>query len=384
MPTDESAAPRPTGSALRPAKKLDGYILTEVIGPFLGGVLFFCFIFLMFQVLRLADSLIIHGVSIWIFGKMMLLLTLSFLPMVLPIAFLIAVLMAFGRLSADSELVAMKASGISLTRLSVPITFVAMIVVVLSLLLNMEWVPWCERAFKTTLIKVGNTKVVSAIKEGTFTTGFFDLLIFADKVDPKTNHLKKVFIYDEREKNNPMTIIAASGEVVTVRSKSELASSAVLKLYNGSIHRNDGVEGNYQKINFGEYRLFLKVDEGADSTVTKPQMIPYRELTKKIAATTTDSYQGREYRGEYWRRVSIAISPILFVFLGIGFGTVRTRAVRAGAALVAFVTLLLYWTVQTIGTLAYQRGALPPFLAMELANIMVIVAGAISFRKAMW
>jgi lipopolysaccharide export system permease protein len=369
---------------MRISRRLDSYILTEVVGPFLGGILFFIFIFLMFQVLRLADSLIIHGVSLWIFGKMMLLLTLSFLPMVLPVAFLIAVLMAFGRLSADSELVAMKASGVSLFRLSVPISFVAMIVVALSLALNMEWVPWCERAFKTTLIKVGNTKVVSAIKEGTFTTGFFDLLIFADKVDSKTNRLKKVFIYDEREHNNPMTIIAESGEVVTVRSKSELASSAVLKLYNGSIHRNDGAEGNYQKINFGEYRLFLKVDEGADSTVTKPQMIPYSDLTKKIAATTTETYEGREFRGEYWRRVAIAISPLLFVFLGIGFGTVRTRAVRAGAALVAFVTLLVYWTVQTVGTIAVQRGALPPFIAMQLANIAVIIAGTISFRKAMW
>jgi lipopolysaccharide export system permease protein len=292
--------------------------------------------------------------------------------------------MAFGRLSADSELVAMKAGGVSLIRLAVPITFIAGIVVVLSLLLNMSWVPWCERAFKTTLIKVGNTKVVSAIKEGTFTTGFFDLLIFADKVDPKTNHLKKVFIYDEREHNNPMTIIAESGEVVTVRSKSELASSAVLKLYNGSIHRNDGTNGNYQKINFGEYRLFLKVDEGADSTVTKPQMIPYGDLVNKIRTSTTESYQGREYRGEYWRRVAIAISPILFVFLGIGFGTVRTRAVRAGAILVATVTLILYWTIQTVGTIAVQRAALPPYLAMQLANILVLIAGAVSFRKAMW
>ncbi len=278
----------------------------------------------------------------------------------------------------------MQQSGVSPVRLYIPISFLAMIVVVLDLLLNMEQGPWCERGFKTTLIKVGNTKVVSAIKEGTFTTGFFDLLIFADKVDTKTNRLKKVFIYDERERGNPMTIIAESGEIVTVRSKSELASSAVLKLYNGSIHRNDGSEGNYQRINFGEYRLFLKVDEGADSTVTKPQMIPYEDLTKKIAATSTQTYEGREYRGEYWRRVAIAISPILFVFLGIGFGTVRTRAVRAGAALVAFVTLLLYWTIQTIGTLAVQRGALPPFVAMQLANIMIAVAGLVSFKKAMW
>lgn len=364
--------------------RLDVYVLAEVLGPFLGGIIFFIFIFLMFQVLHLADTLIIHGISIIIFVKMMMLLTLSFTPMVLPVAFLIAVLMAFGRLSADSELVAIKASGISLFRLSVPISFIAAIVVVLSLMLNMEWVPWSQRQFKTTLIKVGNTKVVTAIKEGTFTTGFFDLLIFADKVDTKTNHLKKVFIYDEREPKNPMTIVSESGEVVTVKSSSDLASSAVLKLYNGSIHRNDSTAGNYQKIDFGEYRLFLKVDEGADGTVTKPQMIPYHTLLEKIEKTSTDTYEGREYRGEYWKRVAIAIAPVLFVFLGMGFGTVRTRAVRAGAALVALVTLLIYWTIQTAGTIAVQKGTLPPFIAMQLPNLMVMVAAVISFRKAMW
>lgn len=364
--------------------RLDIYVLGEVIGPFLGGILFFAFIFLMFQVLRLADFLIIHGTSILIFGKMMGLMMLTFLPMVLPVAFLIAVLMAFGRLSADSELVAIKASGIGLVRLSIPISMIAAIVVVLSLLLNMEWVPWAERAFKTTLIKVGNTKVVTAIKEGTFTTGFFDLLIFADKVDTKTNHLSRVFIYDEREPKNPMTVVANSGEILAVKSDTELGASALMKLHNGSIHRSDSVAGNYQKIDFGEYQLFLNVGEGADSTVTKPQMIPYHELIGKIAGSDPHTYAGQEFRGEYWRRVGVAITPLIFVFLGIGFGTVRTRAVRAGAALVAFVTLLVYWTVQTMGTLAVQRGTLPPFVAMQLPNLLMLIAATISFRRAMW
>lgn len=363
---------------------LDLYVLGEVIGPFLGGILFFAFIFLMFQVLRLADFLIIHGTSIVIFGKMMGLMMLTFLPMVLPVAFLIAVLMAFGRLSADSELVAIKASGIGLLRLAIPISMVASIVVVLSLLLNMEWVPWAERAFKTTLIKVGNTKVVTAIKEGTFTTGFFDLLIFADRVDTKTNHLSRVFIYDEREANNPMTVVANSGEILAVKSDTELGASALMKLHNGSIHRNDSAAGNYQKIDFGEYQLFLNVGEGADSTVTKPQMIPYHELIKKISTSDPHTYAGQEFRGEYWRRVGVALTPLIFVFLGIGFGTVRTRAVRAGAALVAFVTLLAYWTIQTMGTLAVQRGTLPPFVAMQLPNFLMMIAATISFRRAMW
>lgn len=368
---------------LQPSR-IDLYLLGEVTGPFLGGIAFFCFIFLMFQLLRLADSFIVHGVSAWTLGKITLLMTLSFMPLALPVSFLIAVLVGFGRLSSDSELVAMKASGMSLGRLAAPVVAMAIVVSSLAMALNMEWVPWGERTLKNVFVKVSNTKVVSAIKEGTFTSGFFDLLIFADKVDTKTNQLKRVFIYDEREPKNPLTVVAQTGEVVTVKTGTELGSAAVLKLYNGSIHRNDSEQGSYQKIDFGEYKLFLKVDEGASTLVTKPQMIPYHELVRQIATSNPKTYHGAEMRGEYWRRVAIALSPILFVFLGIGFGTVRTRAVRAGAALVAFVVLLIFWTIQTLATLSVQRLMLPPWFAMQMANMVVAVAGWVSFRRSMW
>jgi lipopolysaccharide export system permease protein len=95
----------------RPLKKIDGYLLAEVAGPFLGGLFFFVFLFLMFQILRLADFFIVHGAPLSTLAKLTGLLTLSFIPTALPIAFLISILMAFGRLSADSELVAMKACG---------------------------------------------------------------------------------------------------------------------------------------------------------------------------------------------------------------------------------------------------------------------------------
>ena len=233
---------------------VDLYVISEVVGPFLGGVFFFTFVFLMFQALRLAEFFIIHGVSAFILLKMTSLLVLSFMPTALPTAFLVGILIAFGRLSADSELVAMKANGISIYRLALPVSVLALFVVVLSLLLNIQWVPWGERTFKSTLIKVSNTKVAGSIKEGTFTSDFFDLLIFTDKVDNTTNKLHRVFIFDEREPKNPLAVIAKEGEIVSVKAESDIASSAMLKLYNGNIHRNDVGANTYQKIDFGEYR----------------------------------------------------------------------------------------------------------------------------------
>ncbi|MCM2277720.1 MAG: LPS export ABC transporter permease LptF [Oligoflexia bacterium] len=385
MPTEAPAVRRRRFSPrlLLPAR-LDRYILGEVIGPFLGGVVFFIFLFLMFRALSLAELLIVHGASAATLGKMTMLMTIQFLPMVLPVAFLIAVLVGFGRLSSDSELVAFKASGVSIWRMSVPVMVLSLFVVALSLGLNMEWSPWSESASKNLLIKLSNTKVASSIKEGTFTSGFFDLLIYAEKVDQRTSRMKRVFIYDERNPKTPFTVVARTGEIVPVRTASELGSAAMLKLYNGSIHRSDSGGKLYQKIDFETYRLYLKIDEGAPNASWKPGMIPYRDLRRIIRESSPTSPEGREMRGEFWRRYAIAFAPLIFVYLGMGFGTVRTRAVRAGAALVAFITLLVYWTLLSAASMAIHRGVLPPIIAMWIPNLVVLMAAAFSFQRARW
>lgn len=361
-------------------RKTDTYILSEVIGPFLGGVVFFSFVFLMFQALRLADFFIIHGVGGLVLMKMVGLLMLSFLPMAIPVAFLIGVLVGFGRLSADGELVAMKANGISVFRLTVPVLVLSFGIMALSLALNLTWVPWSDRLFKRTLIRVSNTKVVGSIREGTFTSGFFDLLIFADKVDVETNRLHRVFVYDEREKKNPLTVVAREGEVVSVKQSAELGAAAMLKLYDGNIHRNDIAAGLYQKIDFGEYRLFLKVEEGADTATVKPRMIPHRELRDIVRRDPAN----RELATELWRRYAVALAPSIFVFIGIGFGTFRTRAVRVGAALIALTVIVIYWSVQAVSAVAAQKGILHPAVAAQMPNLLTAGLAAWSYRTALW
>jgi len=159
--------------------KLDRYVVEEVAGPFIGGVVFFSFIFLMFQTLRLAEALIEHSVPWIVLGKLVWLMIISFLPLAIPLAFLIGLLVAFGRLSSDSELVAMKANGLSIHRLALPAYGVSLIVALLSLGLNLEWVPQAKFDLKSTIIQLTNTKPISTIKQGTFTSGFFDLLLYA-------------------------------------------------------------------------------------------------------------------------------------------------------------------------------------------------------------
>lgn len=364
--------------------KIDSYLLEEMVSIFFGCCIFIIFILIMFQALRLAEFLIVHGAPAFVLGKMTFFLCVSLMPSALPLAFLISTLMGFGRLSTDSELIAMKANGFSMYRLSLPIFGFAIVVSILSYLLNSSWVPWAESSFKKTELKLGNTKVVSAIKEGTFNAGFFDLLIFAEKVNPLTNHLTKVFIYDEREPSSPLTYVAREAEIIPVQTHSELGSSIMLRLYSGSMHHNNLETRTYEKVDFENYLLYLKINEGSSDYIIKPQMIPHKDLIQKINSSTLATYSGREWRGEYWRRIAAALSPFVFVFLGIGFGTFRSRTAKTSALLLGLVFLLIYWTFQTIGTAVVQKGILPPALAMQVPNLILLSVGLIGFRRAAW
>lgn len=80
-------------------KKIDKYIFKEVMSPFFGGIIFFTFVFLMFQVLRLAEFLIVHSVPSGQLLKLVFSLIVNFMPLGLPVAFLVGVLVAFARFS---------------------------------------------------------------------------------------------------------------------------------------------------------------------------------------------------------------------------------------------------------------------------------------------
>lgn len=368
-----------------PIRRLDRYILWEVLGPCLGGLIFFSFVFLMFQMVRLAELFIVHGISGKILLKMVFLLMMTFLPTALPIAFLIGIMIAFGRLSADSELIAMKANGISLRRLSVPVLGIGVVVMAMSLVLNLEWAPGADRVFKSTLIRVSNTKVASSIKAGTFTSGFFDLLIYVDKLDTRSNKLYRVFIYDEREPKNPLAVVAKEGEIVSLKPQSQLGAAAILKLNRGNIHRNDIGENTYQKVDFGEYRLFLNIDEGADTASVKPRMYSLDYLLKQIRTSVRGTRANAEYRAELSRRFAVAFSPLIFVFLGIGYGTVRSsRAVKASAAMIALCIIVGYWILQSVALGFALDGWLHPEFSMWIPNLALLALAVLGYRAANW
>jgi lipopolysaccharide export system permease protein len=365
-------------------RKIDLYIFKEVLTPFLGGVVFFSFVFLLFQMLRLAEELIVNNAPFGLVMKLLWTLVVNFLPLGLPVAFLVGVLMAFARFSGDSEIVAMKAGGMGLPRIAAPVFVLSLGVSVLSLLLNLNWAPWSEISMRNTLLKIGNRKFASSINEGTFTSGFFNLLLYTEKSNNRAGKMEKVFLYDDRDPKHPMTVIAKTGELIRVQTGEDDLGGLVLQLQDGSLHQADQFESDYQKMDFSTYQVFFDIPDKTGKFAFKPKMYVWTDLLQQMKDTGASVDRMRELKTEFWRRIAVAITPILFVLLGIGFGTVRTRGARAGVMLVAFATMAVYWQIQVSSIWIGEKGQLPAWLALQIPNILVASVGAFTFRRASW
>jgi lipopolysaccharide export system permease protein len=365
-------------------KKIQLYVFKEVLNPFLGGVFFFAFVFLLFQMLRLAEELIVNNAPMNLVLKLLGTLILNFLPLGLPLAFLLGVLFAFSRLSGDSEIVAMKAGGMSLSSISKPVFALAGVVSLLSLFLNLNWAPWSEVASRQILMKIGNRKFMSSISEGTFSSGFFNLILFTERVNHRIGKMEKVFIFDERDQKHPLTVIAKNGEMIRVQSGEDDLGGVVLQLQNGSIHQSDVQKSSYSLANFDTYQIYFDIPDSTGKFGYRPKMLSIGDLQAKRSRTDLSENEKRELETEYWRRIAVAFAPLMFVFLGIGFGTVRTRGTRASVLLIAFITMALYWQIQVSTIWLSDHGVLPAWFSLQIPNLLILLVGGFAYKRATW
>lgn len=355
------------------------YVLGEMIPTFFLGVLVFVFILLMFQALRLTEFVLVHGVKLTTIAQIMTYLSTSFLPILFPMSLLFTVLLTYSRMSSDSEIVAFKAVGLNMLSIISPAFILSVLIGLLSLQTSFHIAPWGNRQFEVLVTKLGSMKPGVAIKEGTFSEGFFDLVVYANKVDSKTGRLSGVFIYDEHDANTPITVIASEGRLSLDPDKP--GHSASLLLTNGSIHRTS--EGRHTKIDFENYSINLN-DPVTESFRNKsPPSLTIDELREQLANPKTQGEERLTLETEFHRRLAIAFACVLFALIGVGLGTVTNRRnVKGGGAVICLALIVTYWIIYVTAEGMARKGTLPPFIAMWIANSVFSVAAIFSLRRA--
>lgn len=350
-------------------RRLYFYLLKEMIPPFLLGLVIFISILLMFQALRLTEFILIHGIGIGLIFDIMGYMSLSFLPILLPMSLLFAILMSFNRLSLDSEIIAMKSIGVPGYKFLIPPVGLALVVTAISMQTSFYIAPWGNRQFEILISQLGNTKAAASIKEGTFSEGFFEMVVYANKVDSDKGLMQDLFIFDEKTPENPMTIIAPRGQIIP--DPYQPGHSVLLRLYNGQIHRKGK---NHTVVNFDSFDIFLNDPVRFEERKKSLPSLSISELKKKIDDNQLPPKDFVSLQMEYYKRNALAWACLVFAFIGVAFGIVNDRRSGKNSGFVVSIGFIIaYWVIYLASEGMGRSETMPAQLAVWVANIIFFV-----------
>lgn len=233
-------------------KKLYKLILKSFLGSFFFTFFIVIFVLLMQWLWVYVDDLVGKGLSFKIILELFFHASITFVPMALPLAILLASIMSFGDLGEHYELVAIKASGISVWKAMKPLFVFSIILSGLAFVFSNSINPVATLKFKTLLFDVRKQKLAFDIKEGIFYKDIEDYVIYVDKKGEDGSTIYGVKIYDHTDHDgNNKIIVADSG----VMSLSPNQRSIIFTLYNG----NNYTEDNSDKQNYKYNRPFERM-----------------------------------------------------------------------------------------------------------------------------
>lgn len=223
--------------------KLNSYIIKSFVGPFLLTFFVSVFVLLMQFLWKYLDDLVGKGLETSIIIELISYASMSLVPMALPLAVLLASIMTFGNLGERFELLAIKASGVSLLKIMRPLIYVNVCIMFLAFFLADQVIPVTNAKFQALLWSVKEQRPEMIIKEGIFSNEIDGYSIKVKERDNDSKLLKGLMIYDHTDqKGNINVIIADSGYV----NMSDDKHYMILDLYSG-ISYNDVQSGRRKK-----------------------------------------------------------------------------------------------------------------------------------------
>ena len=366
-------------------RTLSCYLLSEILPPFLLGLLTFTFILLIARILKLVELIVTRGIPLTQVGRLLVLILPTFLELTLPMAFLLAILLGLGRLSGDQELLALKSSGVSPVQILIPLIFMAASVAIITFLLT-TWVrPAAQVALKDELYNIAKTRVGTVLREKVFNDDFPNILIYVEEIIPPGNVAQGILIIDKRETAKDNIIVGKVGLINTEEQTHTLS----LRLFDGSIYERDRTRSDFSQTNFNIYDFKLDLDEFIGPAKMKdagPKEMSLNRLLKTIEEKQAAGINARPELMELHQRIAFSFAPIVFCLLGVSLSLLprTSRANRSWGVALCVVWLVVYYALLSLGKALGERGAFHPFVALWFPNIIIGVISFHLFRKALY
>lgn len=415
-------------------KILTRYILREHIAPFFFAFLTITFLLVIDFVPKIIDRVINKDIDLLVVLELVALNLAWMLALSIPMSVLVATLMAFGRLSSDFEITAIKASGINMIKVLIPLMIAASGLTYGMIMFHDRVLPDLNKKARTLLGDIQAMKPTLVFESGIFITDIPGYLVLIDSIDHTTSYVKGVRIAETKNAIHPRFIIAEDGYL----KMTDRGMNMRFSLNNGELHTLDMEDPeNYRMLAFenqiinvsgtgselvrtdNEYRTDREMGIEVMSTHVANAVkatTPLRarivdKLGQKLAYLYSDSFafnltdtvndrralalvksdasvlvrhvernQGQirsqkriqdKYNIEIQKKYSIPTASLAFILIGAPLGIMTRRGGTGSAIAVAIILFIIYWAFLIGGEDMADRGLVSPFMAMWAANILI-------------
>jgi LPS export ABC transporter permease LptF/LPS export ABC transporter permease LptG len=347
---------------------LDRYIVREVFRHAFLGLVVFTFVFFVPQLVRLMALFVRHSGS----GSQILKLFLCIFPGVftftIPMAVLIGVLLGLGRMSADSEIIALTALGIGRRRILLPVGVLALAGMLATAMMTLWLGPVSLRAFRGLEADLIASQVSFQVQPRVFDERFPRLVLYINDVSASGTQWHGVFLAEAGGENGSRVTLAENAIVIAEPKQGKLE----LHLQGGSTHEFDRTDPDHYAVTaFGQSDIPIEVS-GVLPAQPRQLSNPERPL---LQLARDDTAGWREARVEIHRRFAFPVACLAFALIAVPLGAQPRRGGRAAGSLIAVVLIASYYLLLIMGAGMAREGTVPPPFGMWIADAVLVLAG---------
>jgi len=359
-------------------KILSKYIIRQVVVTLFFTLGVFTFVLLLARMLKkLSEMLVNRHVSVEAIGMFLVLLLPYVLSFTLPMALLAAVLLTFGRMSADSEITAMRASGIGLGRVAAPVILLAVALMGVSFYINTSLGPQCRFQFRRLFLKVSTHQPEALLEEKTYVKDFPGYVIYVGRKQDKV--LEDITLYSLDNTGNVVSSLRAQRGVIVGKPSER---KVLLDLYHvrGEI-RDSKDPSDPRKIRPGitaeHYPVELDLGAVYNQSITTRQLndLSLAELFAEIRNLRAQGVYPSAAFMEAHQRVAAAVACVAFVLIGIPLGIKTSRRETSIGIAISLGLAVTYYFMMVLANALRNKPYLYPEVVLWMPNLTFELLG---------
>ncbi|WP_029165923.1 LptF/LptG family permease [Aminiphilus circumscriptus] len=357
---------------------LDRYVVSEMQSAFVFGILIFTVLFVAGGVLfEIADLIIERGVSLWVVVRLFLYRLPSVVVVVIPLASLLATLLTFGRLSASSELVALKAAGVSFQRILRPVSFAAVLVALGTQLFNETLVPLSNLAGEHLMRFEVLQQRPSLVKERIFLreeeAGELKRVVYITKLKPRAGTMEQVLVQEFGKGRLERILSAEKG----------FWQDGVWVLEDGKIFEVAPSGSVALLLTFERQIVPLRLSpEEMERSSRDPDNMGLTEILEQLRIVTAQGGDVRPFWVSFHMRLAFPWACVVLAIVGAALGV---RPHRSGTSVGVGMSILVafaFYVVMSFSRAFAQAGHLPVALGAWIPNVLFLFLGGLLAARA--